>query len=408
MLKQYNIKKIDDLFPYVEHSLRTICKTVLYGAQLYSDRLFSDIYVKGLDRIKDFKTKNLDCSLIFGSRHRSHLDYYETQLALGKAGIPTRIQAGDNLFIGPFDPVLRETGAFMAIRDERGFYSKKWLLNLIYSYLPQKMGPYNKEYEIYIDKKLSKLLYEGYLKHILSKSEHSNDILIYPEYVRYNGNIKYGRSYSGNLLDFSPYIFLVLQGINSKINRELFFVPVNISYERVIEDSFMVKIPKLKEKFSRDFVYLKEFAYIATRGLFPFFRRGKCALKFGEPYKMEKTDNKKIAIRDSKMLRNKVGSLETPFSPQIIFYSMNKEPKVNLADLENRVVDNISKLERSSIDVSHLKFNDKIKPLDKMIEETLYFFDAPGRRYTRVKDNSLEIVDNSIVSQYANHIAHLF
>ncbi len=402
-------KNIEDLFPYVEHSLRTICKSVLAISQFYSSRIFSSVKVEGLDKIKDFKTQYPDSNFIYVSRHRSHLDYFETQLALGKAHMPTRIQAGDNLFIGPFDPILRETGAFMVVRGERGFYSKNWLLDMMYSALPSSIGPYNKQYEVYIGKKLSKLLYESYLEHILREREHSNDLLVYPEYIREGGKLKYGRSYSGKLLDFSPYIFILLRRITSKLDKRFFFVPVNPSYERIIEDSFITKIPDLKERFSRDFVYLKEFAYIATRGFFPFFRRGKFVLKFGEPSEVEKPENVKVAAAsDSKKLKHDVGLLETPSSPQIIFYSMGSEQKVDLPTLEDRVMSNTSKLEESKVDTSQLKSDGSAKKFDVLLEETLRLFDAPGRRYVKAKGNSFEVVDARVISQYANHIKHLF
>ncbi|MFH1210428.1 MAG: 1-acyl-sn-glycerol-3-phosphate acyltransferase [archaeon] len=399
-------KSIDDYFPYVEHSLNTICKSVLMFADFYSSRMFSSVDVEGLDNLKDFKKGNPDSRFIYVSRHRSHLDYFETQLALGKAGMPTRIQAGDNLFIGPFDPLLREVGAFMAIRGEKGFYSKKWLLNLIYSALPKEVGPYRKEYEVYIDKKKSKEIYEGYLARILGVDEASNDLLIYPEYVKQpDGLTKYGRSYSGSLADFSPYLFINLRRIISKLDKPFFFVAVNPSYERVIEDSFMTQIPRLKEKHSKDWVYMQEFAYISTRPLFPFFKPGRLVLKFGSPVEIEKGGNIKAnAVNDVKMLGRDVGLLETPFSPQVLFHSVGGEDKVSVSDLESRVVSTISKLESSGVDVSYLK--------DRMVAALLYetcdLFDAPGRRFVRVKDGNLHILDKSIVSQYANHIAHLF
>ncbi|MEM4266427.1 MAG: hypothetical protein QW404_00005, partial [Candidatus Nanoarchaeia archaeon] len=356
-----------------------------------------------------FKLKNPDSSFLYISRHRSHMDYIETQLALGKSSVPAMIQAGDNLFIGPFDPFWRELGAFMAIREGKGFYSKNWIKNMAFSIM-KDMHLYKKDYEVYIDKKLSQILYESYLDSILSSDGPVKDLLLYPEYIKQpDGSTKYGRSYSGRLLDFSIYLFIVLNKIASKKHRKFFFVPVNPSYERVIEDSFMMKIPSLKKRFSKELVYLQEYAYILTRPLFPFFTRGSFVLKFGEPFELEISGKIKS---DAKLQRNKleyeVGRLETPFSPQVVFYSMQGERKVLLKSLEDRVMSNISKLEESKVDTSRLKAGGIAKSFDLILEETLRLFDAPGRRYTRIKDRSLEILDSTITSQYANHIAHLF
>lgn len=404
MMEQY--ENIEDLFPYVEHSLKSICKTVLGSFQFYSERMFFPLKVEGLDKVKELKAAHPNSHFIHISRHNSHSDYIETQLALANARMPARIQAGDNLFIGPLDPLWRELGAFMVIREGRGFYSKDLLLNTFYSLMPKHLG---RKYEVYIDMKLSKLLYEAYLNHILSNDEPVKDLLLYPEYIKQQGITKYGRSYSGVLLDFSPYLFILLHRITSKLDKEFFFVPVNPSYERVMEDSFITEIPKLKEKFSRDLVYLQEFAYIVTRPLLPFFRRGEFVLKFGEPYKVINSGNVRAdAVSDVKRLRNEVGLLQTPFSPQIIFYSMGGEQKVSLSKLEDRVMTNILKLDEKNIDTSRLKSRGGAKSFDSLLEETLRLFDTPGRRYARVKGNSLEIINSGVVSQYANHIAHLF
>jgi len=407
-MNQY--KNIEELFPYVQHNLGTICKTVLGVAQFYSNRAFSSVDVKGLDKLIEFKTRNPESNVVYISCHKSQIDPFETQLPLAKAGMPTRIQAGDNLFIGPFDPLLRKFGAFMAIRESRGFYSKKWLLNMAYSALPKKVGPYEKHYELYIDKKKAKELYESYLGHILPTQESSNDLLVYPGYSSDSGGKrKYGRSYSGRLNDFSLYVFIVLHRIIQNLDKEFYFIIVNPSYERRIEDSFMVEIPQLKEKFSQDLVYLKEFAYIATRPFFPFFRQSKCVLKFGEPYKIEKLGNvKHLAFEDAKRLKYEVGLLETPFSPQIIFYSMVNEPKVELSKLEDCVMANILYLDEKKVDTSYLKSKGSAKSIDTLLDETLHLFDAPGRRFVKVKGNSLEVLNKEVIDPYAKNIAHFF
>jgi 1-acyl-sn-glycerol-3-phosphate acyltransferase len=398
-------EKIEDYFPYVEHSLNTICKTVLFFADSYSKSMFSSVKVEGLEDLKEFKKENPGSGFIYVSRHRSHVDYFETQLAVAKEHMPTRIQGGDNLFIGPFDPFLRETGAFMAVRGEKGFYSQKWLLNLVYSALPKNIGPYRKQYEAYINKKLAKEIYQHYLAHILAASESSNDLLVYPEYMRQdNGSVKYGRSYSGKLLDFSPYMFILLRRIIPQLDKKFFYVAVNPSYERVMEDEFIKRIPELKEKHSKDWVYLKEFAYVATRALFPFFRPGKMVLKFGKPYEITKGGIvKPNAVSDVNRLKRDVGLLETPFPTQVIFHAMKNEPSVSLKSLEERVDEDIKKLDLLGVDTSHVKG----KPFDGMLDEVLRIFDAPGRRFVKVKDGNLNVLDNAIISPYANHISHL-
>ncbi len=401
---------IEDLFPYVEHHLKTMSNSILIASQFYSNRVFSSAKIEGLENLKYFKSNHPDSSFVYVSRHRSHIDYLETQLKLGKEGIPTRIQAGDNLFIGPLDPLLRHCGAFMVVRDEHGFYSKNWFLNSVYSCLPNNLGPYKKQYETYVNRKLSKILYEHYLRNILNNNESSKDLLVYPEYVRESdGSLKYGRSYSGALLDFSPYVFDLIQKTASNIDRAFFFVPVNVSYSQIIEDSFISQIPTLKKTNSKSLLYVKEFIYIATRAFSPFFKPGKFVLKFGEPSEIKKGYSTILSSsRSAKKLKDKVGLLETVFAPQIIFYSMDKKTKIPFPKLEDKVMANISKLDNSGVDTSNLKRFDRTKSFDDLLEEVLRLFDAPKRRFVYVKDNHLCVLNSDVVNQYANHIAHLF
>ncbi|MFH1332121.1 MAG: hypothetical protein ABIH63_02440 [archaeon] len=406
-MKNYTRENVSELFPYVQHSLRTICRPILEVFNFHSRRLFSPFVVDGLEELKELKRDKPDSHFIYISRHLSHMDYIETQLNLGYARIPARIQAGDNLFIGPFDPFWRKLGAFMAIREGRGFYSKNWMKDMAYSMMPKKVGPYKKEYELYVDKKVAKLLYESYLEHILSAEEYVKDLLVYPEYKKQpDGSTKYGRSYSGGILDFSSYLFLNFRRIISKTDKEFFFVAVNPSYERVVEDSFMIKVPDLKKKFSRDLVYLQEYAYMISRPLFPLYRPGAFVLKFGKPYPTDVSSKVKADVV-AERLKKEVGLLQTPFSPQVLFHSMRGEKKVELKNLEDRVFSDLEKLD-SVVDTSHLKEEGKFRSFDSLLDSTLRLFDAPTRRYVKVKSGSLEVVDERIVSQYANHIAHLF
>lgn len=402
---------IEDLFPYVEHHLvNNIPKPIILASTLYCNRVFSSIKVEGLDNIKDLKSSNPDSSLVYISRHRSHLDYVITQLALAKAGMPARIQAGDNLFIGPLDPLLRHCGAFMTIRDDHIFYSKNWFLNSVYSFLPNNLGLYKKQYDLYIDRKLSKMLYERYLEKILSNNDSSKDLLIYPEYIRgADGSLKYGRSYSGSLLDFSPYVFDLVQKIASKVNRDFFFVPVNVSYEQVVEDSFIARMPELKKSNSKSSIYIKEFVYIATRAFSHSLKPGKTVLKFGEPSEIKKGYSTILSSsRSAKKLKNRVGLLETVFAPHIMFYSMDKKSKVSFPELEDKIMANLSRLNSSGIDVSNLRVHNRFKSFDVLLEEALPFFDSKARHFVYVKDNHLCVLESSVVNQYANHIAHLF
>ena len=188
---------------------------------------------KGLDRIKEASKK---APLILMPCHKSHIDYLLLSYVMYKNNMPCpQIAAGKNLSFWPLGYLFRNGGAFFLRRTFKGAVL------------------YSKIFSAYIEK----LLFEGF-------------------------NIEFfiegGRSRSGKLL--SPKLGFLSMLINAYANKacdDLFFVPVYVGYDRVIEENaYLHEIEggkKTKENFSQ---LIKARKFLKKK-------YGKVYIKFDEP-----------------------------------------------------------------------------------------------------------------------------
>ncbi|MDY6903116.1 MAG: 1-acyl-sn-glycerol-3-phosphate acyltransferase [Thermodesulfobacteriota bacterium] len=148
------------------------------------------------ENITKLKTISETVPLIFVPTHKSHLDYLVLSYVLyyNKIACP-HIAAGKNLSFWPLGPIFRGGGAFFMRRTFKG----------------QKL--YAKVFMEYI----YKILEEGF----------------YIEFF-----LEGGRSRSGKML--SPktgLLSIILDAYNEGACKDLIFVPVNIGYDRIIEEA---------------------------------------------------------------------------------------------------------------------------------------------------------------------------
>ena len=304
---------INTYFKYIEHHLKNKPYRLSYAiANFISRRVFSSVEVIGLDALIQQRrteaaqgTKTIN---IYIARHLSEFDWQEIQRVLAGANMMSTIQAGDNLFIGPLDPLLRHHGAFKVFRDEVRIFSAHWLANSIYKTLDvfwhdplfKKLFPaigLKQRQPVTIDATLAKDIYVAYMKQLIDVE--ARDILLFPEYLKLaDKKIKYGRSYSGKLLEFTPLIFKLLRDINKKTERMLQIVPVNVSYERVVEDQSFKTLEKMKtNKITKRFVYLADYFFNYTHWLYQ-HQKNRVVIKFGEPEPLRKSMDFKIRLHD--------------------------------------------------------------------------------------------------------------
>ena len=411
---------MEKYFKYIEHHLKNRPYRLSYAITSFiSRRLFSSVEVIGLKELARQRqnetaqgTKTLN---LYMARHLSEFDWQEIQRVLAGENLMAAIQAGDNLFMGPLDPLLRHHGAFKVFRSQARIYSDHWLLNIVYGTIEALWNDpllkkllsgigIKQRQPVIIDPLLAKDIYVAYMKHLIDVE--ARDILIFPEYLKLSDKkIKYGRSYSGKLLEFTPLIFKLLRDINKKTERMLQIVPVNVSYERVIEDQSFKTLEKMQSnKITKRFVYLVDYFFNYTHWIYQ-RQKGRVVIKFGQPVLLRKAMDFKIRLHDD--IRNKVGLLQTIFPTQIIAYAFHDKAVLTDAELIKRVEKTLSELKKIGADV---RFVEKLSTL-QIIESAYNHFDLHQKRRLLIYDESNKkhrVIRHDVLSQYRNHIDHLF
>ncbi len=146
----------------------------------------------GLERVR---AAARDGAVVYLPSHKSHVDYLVLSSVLyANALLPPLIAAGENLSFFPLGPILRRGGAFFIRRSFQG----------------QKL------YSALVDAYMRKILVEGYGIEFF---------------------VEGGRSRTGKLLP--PKYGLLSMVVDAALmmrTRKVFFVPISIGYERIIEE----------------------------------------------------------------------------------------------------------------------------------------------------------------------------
>ncbi|MGK0361365.1 MAG: glycerol-3-phosphate O-acyltransferase, partial [Bradymonadia bacterium] len=162
------------------------------------NRVFKGVEVDaaGMRRIKDAARSSRSAPLILVPSHKSHMDYLVISWVFYRNEfVPPHIAAGSNLSFFPLGSVLRRAGAFFLRRSFTG------------------LPVYSLVFRFY----LWKLVREGYPLEFFMEG---------------------GRSRTGKLLPPKlGMLRMLLDGIREGEYSDLQFVPINLSYEKVLETS---------------------------------------------------------------------------------------------------------------------------------------------------------------------------
>lgn len=386
---------------------RKTLTTVAYICEHYLFKgCFSNVRVIGLDKVK--RKADSGKRLIFIPDHQSEYDWQLLQSKLFLADIKTVIQAGDNLFIGPLDPVLRGCGAFMSIRESRSFYSTHWLYNLSVKYLGKR--------PIVIDRELYTKLYSKQLERILGKEGYN--LLVFPGYETdpYSGQVKYGRSYSGMFNPLSPYVFISVSRVLRELGiKDAEYVPVSISYERVPEDVLFREF-RAKTHSSRMAKYIYDHYYTFFKA--PFSKelhqeKSRVCIKFGEGIPTDFSDR---AREFAETVRYEIAKLTRVYESTLIFHSIENRFSLPKRDLKLNAVHNIRKLQSLNIDCSPLYSTaERFMSLDTMLKRVENLFNFRERPVVPLKSyltlehdrNEVFIHNPHLAAYYGNKLNYI-
>ena len=195
-------------------------------------RMFASVEVEGLEKVADFSRWD---PIVLVPNHRSYFDFLIISwLFYVNYLVPPHIYARDNMAFGPFGFLFRRAGAFFA----RGRFDDPLYKEIFRSYVAY-------------------LVREGFTQEFF---------------------IEGGRSRTGKTL--APRFGMLSWDVDAFVRssrRDLFFVPVGLTYERLVEEGSIVSQQKgaAKEK--------ESLAGLVRAGKFLQRRFGTAHVNFGEP-----------------------------------------------------------------------------------------------------------------------------
>lgn len=216
---------------------------VIQGFDVVLDHVVNRIYdgmevdESGLERVREAAKHG---TLVLLPSHKSHVDYLILSYVFHHANLQLPvIAAGENLSFFPLGPIFRRGGAFFIRRSFKG----------------------DRLYAAVVDAYIRRLLREGYAIEFFLEG---------------------GRSRTGKLL--SPKLGLlnmIVEAALSLPGKKVYFVPVSIGYERLVEGGAYVRELSGGEKQKEDAVGLLKTTRV-LRG-----RYGRLNLQFGEPISID-------------------------------------------------------------------------------------------------------------------------
>lgn len=211
--------------------------TELLGVELaiLFNRLYKGISVdqKGLQVLRDASRKG---PVVLIPAHRSHIDYLMISWVMYTHGLfPPHIAAGENLSFWPLGPIFRHSGAFFIKRRVKG----------------------DEIYKVVLAHYLRKLLKEGYCVEFFIEGTRSRT----------------GKSLSPRL----GMLKMIVDGVVSGAAPDAIFLPVAVTYEKVIEEKAYHQESSGAEKKKENVLALAKGAKVLTT------RYGKCYIRFESP-----------------------------------------------------------------------------------------------------------------------------
>ncbi len=173
-------------------------------------RVFSgvDVDAEGMERVREASRRGV---VVFLPSHKSHVDYLLLSWALRKHWLELPlVAAGDNLAFFPLGAVLRRGGAFFIRRKFRG----------------------DRLYGAVVDAYVRRLLRDGWALELFLEGGRSRTGKLRPPQV--------------GMLNLVVDAALALDG------REVFFVPVSVGYERMLEEGELSREKEGAEKRKED------------------------------------------------------------------------------------------------------------------------------------------------------------
>jgi hypothetical protein len=437
-MKTPQYEKMESMFHLIEHDWQHINPLELVIYQLARGNTFN-MRVIGLEGIKRFKEANPDCAITFKPNHLSEADFILLSILFRENAMKVLVEGGSNLFIDDID-IFRDVLPEYILADLKSFADIHQMS--IARYLstrgafkvfrePQKVTQPDGT-KIDMGRKEIISLTRAYRYHLVREKQmyvtfpgFSSLKLGLLSLLKKDGT-KTGRSYTGKIDGYHhlPFQIDIEAAMYAKV--DVYAVPVNIAYERVLEDEHFAELARLYENGSnkRD-IYLKDLGYI-VKEFYSDKRKASLSIKFGEPHKIKTSDLKdpfagrKIKSAAHKLAQDLFDSMLTmqPLFPANIYFSafdenFNRTPvrvmKEKIDDIRDFLRTLVWGRDRRRVDLHYvLGYNQHIISADEIINRTFQIFSRPNRHITAMDDDMFVVYNREVAQQYKNHTAHFF
>ncbi len=238
-------------FRYYDEIAASFSITMIRFFEIALDIMFKKIF-DGIhynpDELAVIREASQKGPLILMPCHKSHMDYLIVSYIFYKNRlIPPHIAAGVNLSFFPMGFIFRHSGAFFMRRSFKGL-------------------------------DLYPVVFKQYIKTMINEG--------YPIEFFIEG----GRSRTGKL-SYPRYGFLnyLIESIDEGFNRDLVFVPISISYERILEETSYVQEMKGKHKESESAKVMLESTSLLQR------KYGRVYVRFNKPFTLKEIESRGIS-----------------------------------------------------------------------------------------------------------------
>jgi hypothetical protein len=437
-MKKQQFENMESMFHLIEHEWQEINPLELVIYQLARGNTFN-MRVIGLEGIQRLKEAHPQSAITFKPNHLSEADFILLSILFRENGMRVLIEGGSNLFINDID-IFRDVLPGYIQEDLKCFADKHQMS--IARYLstrgafkvfrePQKISQPDGS-EIEMGRKEIISLTRAYRYHLVKEKEmyvtfpgFSSIKLGLLDLLKKNGT-KTGRSYTGKIDGFHHLPLQIDIEASLYANVDVYAVPVNIAYERVMEDEHFAELARLYEngENKRD-IYLKDLGYI-VREFYTDKRKGNLSIKFGEPRKIDTAELKdpfagrkikSAAHKHAEELFDSMLRMQPIFPANIYFAAFdenfNRTPVRVMKEKIDDIRDYLRTLEwgkdKRRVDLHYvLGYNQHIISADEIINRTFQIFSRPNRNITAIEGDRFVVYNREVAQQYKNHTAHFF
>jgi len=426
------------MFHLIQHEWQKINPLELAIYQLARGNTFN-MRVIGLEGIKRLKEQNPDCAITFKPNHLSEADFILLSILFRENDMKVLVEGGSNLFIDDID-IFSDLLPEFVMKQFKDFI-KNQRMSIAY-YLttrgafkvfrePQSIRQPDGS-EITIGRKDIISLTRAYRYHLVKEKEmfvtfpgYSTIKLGLLELLKKDGT-KTGRSYTGKIDGYHHLPFQMDIEASLYANVDVYVVPVNIAYERVLEDEHFGELIRLYEsgESKRD-IYLKDLGHI-VKEFYCDKNKANLSIKFGEPSKIDTMELKEgflsrkiksTAYQHAEESFDSMLSMQPIFPVNIYFMAFNenfnKTPirvmKEKIDDLRDYLRTLVWGKAKRPIDLHYmLSYNHHIISADEIINRTFQIFSRPNRHITAIDGDMFVVYNKEVAQQYKNHTAHFF